>query len=81
MTESEPRRPRLRPDGLVDTDSYLTEDGRDEIPLGTKFDREGVEYEDGILPPYVDIDGVQVHPDRLDDYLARLEEAQKKSNH
>ena len=54
------REPRKLPSGMVDTESYITEEGRDEIDLGENFDESHT-----ILPPYVEIDGVQYHPDRL----------------
>lgn len=71
MTEQEPKRIAT---GLVDHEAYKTETGRDAIPLGT--------FADGTqswLEPYLEIDGIQVHPDRLEQYLKRIEEEEKKS--
>ena len=53
----------------VDPEEHLTKDGRKDIVLGENFDGSQT-----ILPGYVDIDGVQVHPDRVEDYLKRKHE-------
>lgn len=69
MSEREPRRPRLRPDGSVDVESYLTPTGRADIPLGTKINQDGVEVEDGVIPGYIEDDGVRYHPERKPKFL------------
>lgn len=73
MVEKEPRK---LPNGLVDTESYMTEEGRDAIPMGVNHDGSQT-----YLTPYIDIDGIQVHPDRLEEYLKKLEAEEKKHNH
>ena len=73
MVEQEPRK---LPNGLVDAESYMTEDGREEIPMGVNADGSQTH-----LPAYVEIDGVQIHPDRLEAYLKKLEAEEKKSDH
>lgn len=70
------KQPRKLPNGMVDTESYMTEDGREEIPMGVNHDGSQT-----FLTPYINIDGVQVHPERLEEYLKQIEEAEKKPDH
>ena len=58
--------PRLK-DGSVDVKSYLIKGGRRLIDLGENFDGSHTKLE-----PYVEIDKVQIHPDRLERYLNKL---------
>ena len=55
--------------GLINPDDYLTPEGRRTVDLGENWDGSH-----STLPPYVDIDGIQIHPSRVDDYLKRREE-------
>lgn len=59
--------------GLLDPSQWVTESGRLEVDLGINFDKTM-----STLPAYVDIDGVQVHPSRVEDYLAQRQEWEKK---
>lgn len=51
----------------IDFSEYFDGKNRSDILLGKNAD--GTET---VLPGYVDVDGVQVHPERLAEYLARL---------
>lgn len=68
----------LKPDtnknGIIEPDAGRTTNGRRQIVLGQNFDRTYT-----TLPPYVDVGGgVQVHPSRVEHYLARREVWEKK---
>lgn len=68
----------LKPDtnknGIVEPDAGRTANGRRQIVLGQNFDRSYT-----VLPSYVDVgDGVQVHPSRVEQYLANRAGWEKK---
>lgn len=56
----------------INPDDYLTEKGRNDIDLGKNPDGTHT-----ILPGYVDIDGVQVHPERVEAYLEERGQARE----
>lgn len=68
--ESQPKpfiNPHADKKGLVDPNKVLNQSGREEVILGQNFDGTL-----STLPAYVEIDGVQVHPDRVEEYLKKL---------
>jgi hypothetical protein len=71
MNEQEPRR---LPNGLVDVDSYLTENGREPVPMGVNADGSQT-----YLEGYLTLEGIQIPLDRLDYYLEQLV-SEKKPN-
>lgn len=58
---------------LIRAEDWETENGRKEVILGQNADGS---Y--STLPPYIEIDGVQIHPDRIHQYLEFLQTVGKK---
>jgi hypothetical protein len=55
-------------DGALDPKLVITEEGREDAILGYDFDRDG-NATPKVLPGYVEIDGIRLHPDRVEAYL------------
>ena len=66
--------PPLLPDGSVNVWTHLTTDGRDSIHLG-----ENADGTHSTLPGYIEIDGVQITAEKLNQCLDQLAELENRN--